>query len=134
MITGFVGVAGVGIQLFDVVQRVAAFIDNVRGAPEDIKYLLDEIQTLRLVLSDHFNRHYAIHGKESEAVEKCVKHCWDSAVHLEKVLAELNATVQKRKTIGSLKAVWKKGMVSKAEERLQKAQTMLLFATQSYME
>lgn len=113
---------------------MVAFIDNVKSAPEDIEYLLGEIQTLRHALSNQLNRQDLDCGQGSEAVEKCGKHCLDSAVHLENVLTELDATIQKRKTVGSLKAVWKKGVIRKSEERLKNAQMILLFAAQSYME
>lgn len=47
-----VSVASLALQVGDCVMRLKGFWDAVKDAPEDIKHLIEEIQTLSLVLSD----------------------------------------------------------------------------------
>lgn len=47
-----IGIASLAIQVGDSILKVRGFWDRVKEAPEDIRYILEEIETLSLVLSD----------------------------------------------------------------------------------
>jgi hypothetical protein len=131
-----IGIASLAIQVGDSILKLKSFWEAVKEAPEDIKHLIDEIEILSLVLSEI--------GKESDEGEeppiaspsasKCQELCQKGLKALQDVVHELESEMKKRKRVGSVKAVLKKGTVDKLKDRLRSAQLLLMLSNITYTE
>jgi hypothetical protein len=133
VIASGMGIASLAFQVADSILKLKEFLDNVKEAPEEIKYLIEEIDTLSILLS---GLDADIPNKESEldssSMRKCWVHCSRGLGILEAIVRELDMDIGKRRRIGSFKAVLKKGSIERLKDRLKSAQIMLLMAHQIY--
>jgi hypothetical protein len=129
------GMASLALRVGDCVVRLKLFWDAVKDAPEEIKHLIDEIETLSLVLSD-FETSESSEPEPTighEAMSKCFQFCKTAVGILETVAKQVEAEIKKRRRVGSVKAVLKKSEIEKLRERLMKAQSMLMLSNNLYL-
>ncbi|KAE8452633.1 hypothetical protein EG329_013892 [Mollisiaceae sp. DMI_Dod_QoI] len=114
LIASGMGIASLGIQIGSGIIKLKQLWDDVKDAPEEIQYLLDEIETLSQVLS-------AVDDNEGlpQSAAKSLELCSKGATLLKSILDDLQASVGKRKRLGGLKSVLKKGTVDRLRERLK---------------
>ncbi len=129
-----IGIASLAIQVGDNILKLKDFWDKIKEAPEEIKYILKEIEALSLVLSD-----LARNDDNGELPQiaptssmKCMELCRDGTNLLLGVVSDLDTEIGKKRRIGSVKAVLKKGTVERLRERLRSAQMMLMLSNQIY--
>jgi len=132
------GIASLAIQIGNGVLKLKSIWDEVKEAPEEIKYLIDEIETLSLVLSEiadsDDNEGSDMTPIISDcAAAKCIEMCRKGADILSGVVKELDVEMTKRKRVGGFKTVLKKGTISRLRERLKSAQIMLMISHQTYL-
>ncbi len=127
LIASGMGIASLGIQIGSGIIKLKQLWDDVKDAPEEIQYLLDEIETLSQVLS-------AVDDDDNLPLSaaKRLELCSKGANLLKSLLEELQASVGKRKRLGGLKNVLKKGTVERLRERLKSAVMMLNLSCQTY--
>lgn len=123
------GIASLALQVGDCVMRLKGFCEAVKDAPEEIKHLIEEIETINLVLSDFEDSE----SPEHEATSKCFRFCKKALGILDGVVKKVEAEIKKRKRVGSIKAVLKKVEVEKLRERLMTAQSMLMLSNNMYL-
>lgn len=131
-----ISIASIAIQVGDSILKLKTFWDHVKEAPEEIKYLIDEIETLNLVLSG-FSSDETPNGPlsiEPAFSSRCLELCRKGAGILETVVKEIDVEIGKRKRVGSFKAVLKKGTIERLKERMRSAQLMLMLSNQAYSE
>jgi hypothetical protein len=126
------GIASLVLQVGHFAMRLKGFWDAVKGAPEEIKYLIDEIETMSLVLSD-FETTNQLDILGHEAVSKCLKFCKKATEVMNSVVTEVETEIKKRKKVGSIKAVLKHDTINKLRQRLMTAQSMLILANNLYL-
>jgi hypothetical protein len=131
-----ISIASIAIQIGESALKLKEFWDTVKEAPEEIKYLIDEIETLSLILSDIGNSEQQgdlpLVGKES--AKKSLEFCQKGAAILKGVVKELDEKIAKGKRIGGFKAALKKNVTEKLRDRLRSAQFMLMLSNQTYYE
>jgi hypothetical protein len=123
------GVASLALQIGDCVIRLKGFWDAVKEAPEEIKNLIEEIETLSLVLSGFEGGENPEHG----ATSRCFQFCKRAVGILDGVVKAVESEIAKRKRVGSVKAVLKKGEIEKLRQRLATAQSMLMLSNNIYL-
>jgi hypothetical protein len=69
------GIASLAIQIGDCIVRLKGFCDAVKDAPEEIKHLIEEIDTLSLVLSGFETNEQPELNPGHEATTKCFQLC-----------------------------------------------------------
>ncbi|KAH8776208.1 hypothetical protein BGZ57DRAFT_854509 [Hyaloscypha finlandica] len=124
------GMASLALQVGDCVMRLKSFWDAVKDAPEEIKHLIDEIETLSLVLSG-FETNESSEPEPMighEATSRYFQFCKKAVGILEAVAKQVEAEIKKRRRAGSMKAVLKKSEIEKLRERLMTAQSMLMLS------
>ena len=133
VIASGMGVASLAIQVADSLLKLKGFLDNVKEAPDEIKYLIEEIDTLGTLLSE-FDADIPNGESEldSSSMRKCWEHCSRGLGILEAIVRELDMDIGRRRRIGSLKAALKTGSIKRLKDRLKSAQIMLLMAHQIY--
>jgi hypothetical protein len=130
------GIASLAIQIGDSILKFKEFWDSVKEAPEEVQWLIEEIQTLSNVLSEMGLNDTSgeVPLIRPEYMAKCLELCQKSADILETLLGELAVEIRKRKRVGGFKAVLKKGTIERLKERLKSAQFMLMLSNQTYSE
>jgi hypothetical protein len=123
------GIASLALQVSECIMRLKSFWDYVKDAPEEIKHLIEEIKTLSLVLLDFDTSEHPRH----EATSRCYQSCKKAVGTLDSVVKEVESEIKKRKRVGSVKAVLKKGEIEKLRERLVTMQSMLMLANNMYL-
>ena len=127
-----IALATIVFQVGDGLLRFKRFWDDVKSAPEDISYLLEEIETQYLVISDISNRPNGM-GMASISATNCFHLYQRTASTLEKVVNELEETIRERKILGGIKTTLKKGTVNGLRERLRNVQSLLMLSNQVYL-
>ncbi|KAF7900456.1 uncharacterized protein EAF01_007758 [Botrytis porri] len=132
IIASGMGVASMGLQLMDGIRKLKQFWDEVKEAPEDIQYTLEELDALSLVLSDMHITNSNLPSIPSATVTKCLELCRRGTNILNTTVNDLNRAISKRRKIGSAKVVLKKDTLDKFRNRLRDAQYMLILSQQTY--
>jgi hypothetical protein len=127
------GIASLAIQIGDCIVRLKGFCDAVKGAPEEIKHLIEEIETLSFVLSGFETNEQPELNPGHEATTKCFQLCKKAIGILDGVVKDAEAEIKKRKRIGSVKAVLKRDVIEKLRARLMTAQSMLMLSSNTYL-
>jgi hypothetical protein len=130
------GVASLAIQIGDSVMKLKDFWNAVKEAPEEVEYLIEEIETLSLVLSDigGNGNQDNLSQIDSAASKKCQDLCRRGAEVLSTVVRDAEQEIAKKKRFGSVKLVLKKGIQDKLRDRLRTVQIMLILSNQTYTE
>lgn len=110
------------------------FMDQVKEAPEDILYMIEDIQTVSVVLADIDT---VCPPQDSESMiskhrQKCIAHCLRVANMLDGVVTEMQDQMRKRKFRGSVKTVLKEPALKRLRERLESAKTLLIMSNQIF--
>jgi hypothetical protein len=127
------GIASLALQVGDCIVRLKGFWDAVKDAPEEIKHLIEEIETLSIVLSDFETSEQLELNLGRESTSRCLQLCKKAIGVLDSVVKELGAEIKRRKRVGSVKAVLKKDVIDKMRERLMTAQSMLMLSNNMYL-
>ena len=136
IVTGGVGIASLAIQMGDSVMKLKNFRNAVEEAPEEVKYLIEEIEALSLVLSE-------IGANENEddmaqisavSLKKCLELCRRGAEVLSTVARQAEQEIVEKKRVGSVKMVLKKGLLDTLRDRLKTVQFVLILSNQTYSE
>jgi hypothetical protein len=126
-------ISSLAFQVGDCIMRLKGFWDAVKDAPDDIKHLIEEIETLSLVLSDFETSEKPELNLGHEAMSRCFQNCKKAVGILERVVKEVEGEIKRRRRLGSVKAVLKKGEIEKFRERLIATQSMLMLSNNLYL-
>jgi len=134
VVSSGLGIASLAIQVADSVMKLKSFIDSVREAPEEIKYIIRQIEALNLVLSgcDTEDDEAEVSEAVSNATKTCQVLMCRAVGGLELVLKELEVAISKKRVIGSLKTILRQSTVDKLRQRLRDAQDFLVLSNQYY--
>jgi hypothetical protein len=127
------GIASLALQLSDCIAQLKSFWKAVKDAPEEIKYLLEEIETLSFALSDFEANDEPKLNIGQEATFKCFQFCKKAIGVLDSVIKEVEVEIKKRRRVGSVKAVLRRDVIEKWRERLTRAQSMLMLSNSLYL-
>lgn len=127
------GIASLPLQVGDCIMRLKGFWDAVKDAPEEIKHLIDEIETLSLVLSNFEISEQPELVLWNDATSRCFQFCKKAIGILDSVVKEVEAELRKRRGVGSIKAVLRRDAIEKLKERVMTAQSMLILANNMYL-
>lgn len=128
-----IGIASLAIQVGDCILKLKRFCDAVKNAPEEIKHLIEEIETLSLDLSESEGIEHPGLYVRPDSKSRCFKFCQKATSILSGVVKDLEADIKNRRRVGSVKAVLKKHTIEKLRERLMAAQSMLMLSSQMYL-
>ncbi|TVY26033.1 hypothetical protein LHYA1_G005479 [Lachnellula hyalina] len=116
-----ISIASIAIQVGDSIIKLKDFWNHVKEAPEEIKWLIEEIETLGFVLSgvESSKTHSDPPHLEPAFANRCLESCRKGASILEAVVKEADEEIRKRRKVGGVKAVLKKGTIERLKERLR---------------
>jgi hypothetical protein len=134
VISGSLGMVSLAIQVAESVKKIKGFLDSVKEAPEEIRYILRQLEALGLVLSNCETEEDEglVSGAVSASIETSKAFLIRAAEALEMVVKDLEIEIRKGKKMGSFKAVLKQGIIDRLRQRLRDAQDLLVLSNQYY--
>jgi hypothetical protein len=128
-------VVSLAIQVAESINKLKAFYSLVQSAPTDIILLLDELETLSLILEDvdsSIRDELLLNPRVKVAVMRSYRLCRSSGEALARLAAELELGINTGKKRGTLKAAMKKDKIDELEKRLESAKATMMLANQCY--
>jgi hypothetical protein len=130
------GIASLAIQIVSIIMKLKVVWGNIKNSGEEIRYLIEEIETLSLILcelGDGNNREEEIPLPQAP-VEKSLALCRKGANLLSEILLDLDKQIARRRLVGGLKATLKATTITQSRDRLRNAQSLLMLSYQIYSE
>jgi hypothetical protein len=130
-----VGVVSFAFQVTESIQKLKAFYSLVRSAPAEILFLLDELETLSLILEDidrSCQNELFLDPYTKGVVMRSYRLCQSSGQGLGCLVKELEQGINIGKKSGGIKLALKKDMIDDLRQRLESAKSTMLLANQVY--
>ncbi|CAD0085503.1 unnamed protein product, partial [Aureobasidium mustum] len=128
-----IGIAGVAAQALDGIRRWKAFCNDVRDAPEEIKYLTDELEILLGTIASieaQIQRNSAICRNIDPA--PALRFVTQSVTSLNDIIAKFNKEIARKRTLGSMKMAWKKKVLESYLMKIERSKTSLGLAVSAH--
>jgi len=128
-----IGVAGVAAQAIDSIRKLQTFCNDVRDAPEEIKYMSNELEILLSTIA-------GIEAQIQRNATMCqnlnptpaLRFVNQSVMSLNAVIQKLNTEITRKRTLGSLKTAWKKKVLEAHIMKIERSKTSLGLAVSAY--
>ncbi|KAG9660131.1 hypothetical protein KCU64_g3398, partial [Aureobasidium melanogenum] len=128
-----IGIAGVAAQAIDGIRKLQAFCNDIRDAPEDIKYLTTELEILLGTIA-------SIEAQIQRNSTMCqnmdptpaLRFVDQSVRSLNAVIEKLNGEINQKRTLGSMKMAWKKKVLESHLIKIERSKTSLGLAVSAY--
>ena len=135
-----VSIAAFAGQIASSVLKLKSLIDQVKDAPDDIKLLIDEIETFQFLLveieEDQSRYPYSEMLAGSQSASRLLQNCQRGVEQLQKVVDEMATDVEnikplKRKLL-TAKIVWKRNKIEGYRNALASSVRLLTLSYQIY--
>ncbi|EMC99827.1 hypothetical protein BAUCODRAFT_119399 [Baudoinia panamericana UAMH 10762] len=125
------GLMSLSMDLLDSAQKLNKFFHNVRDAPQTVKDLAFDLETLSLAMQD-LERHRQQDKHDSRLLDRCLVRIRSSTSAISRTLDEMNKRLQQRPKIGRMYAAFKEEDLEDLLDKLERAKTSLMFASNMY--
>ena len=130
-----ISVVSFAIQIAESIQKLKYFYSLVQSAPTDILLLIDEIETLSLILEDidrSVQNSVFLDPHTKGVVMRSYTLCQKSGVSLKTLVQELEQGLKAGKKKGALKVALKNDKIEEFRKRLESAKMTMSLANQLY--
>ena len=129
-----VGVVSLGVQLAESLQKVKRFYDTMRGAPERLADIIDEIGSLSDILTE-LEQHPTSSGPNTgPTMQRCVAACRKAVDRFSTFANSLESRMKRSKRLGSVKFAMKNETVESVIASLESSKSNLVLAYMMYRE
>jgi hypothetical protein len=129
-----VGVVSLGVQLAESLQKVKRFYDTMRGAPERLADIIDEIGSLSDILTE-LEQHPTSSGPNTgPTMQRCVAACRKAVDRFSTYANSLESRMKRSKRLGSVKFAMKNENVESVIASLESSKSNLVLAYMMYRE
>ncbi|KAI9754871.1 MAG: hypothetical protein M1815_005370 [Lichina confinis] len=135
VVAGGVGIASFAIQLTDQIIKFKRFWDCVKEAPEDVAFIIEDIETLAMVLTGIGDQSKAdpLLAIDKASADRCILSCQAAMKQLSTAVNHLDKSISKHKWLGATKAALKKDVLAKLMARVERAKAKLTLSNQIYI-
>lgn len=128
-----IGIAGVAAQAIDGIRKLQTFCNDVRDAPEELRYMTTELELLLGTIA----------GVETQ-IQRNASMCQNlnptpalrfvhqSVISMNAVIQKLNTEITQKRTLGSMKVAWKKKALEAHLAKIERSKTSLGLAVSAY--
>ena len=116
LVASAVGIAAFAVQVCEKILKLKSFIDEIKEAPEEIQYLVTEMNVLRLLLSECVSSLAESQNSDTMrmiGISECQQLCLDGTEILAKVVEEMQVEIKRNKLLGGFKVLAKKGTLER---------------------
>lgn len=128
-----IGIAGVAAQAIDGLRKLQTFCDDVLDAPEELKYLTNELEILLSTIAGigaQIQRNASI--CQALNPTSALGFVEQSVRSLTAVIQKLNDDIARKRTLGSMKMAWKKKVLGAHMAKIERSKTSLGLAVSAY--
>ncbi|KAG9526791.1 hypothetical protein KCV07_g253, partial [Aureobasidium melanogenum] len=128
-----IGIAGVAAQAIDGIRKLQAFCNDIRDAPEEIKYLTTELEILLGTIANietQIQRNSTLCGNMDPT--PALRFVDQSVRSLNAVIEKLNAEIVQKRRMGSMKMAWRKKVLESHLMKIERSKTSLSLAVTAY--
>ncbi|KAG9756548.1 hypothetical protein KCU73_g4862, partial [Aureobasidium melanogenum] len=128
-----IGIAGVAAQAVDGIRKLQAFCNDIRDAPEEIKYLTTELEILLGTIASieaQIQRNSTLCGNMDPT--PALRFVDQSVRSLNAVIEKLNGEIAQKRMMGSMKMAWKKKVLESHLMKIERSKTSLSLAVSAY--
>lgn len=128
-----IGIAGVAAQALDGIRKLQSFCHDVRDAPEEIKYLTNELEILLGTIASidaQIQRNSTM--CQNMDPTPALRFIDQSVRSLNDVIGKLNAEIAQKRTLGSMKMAWRKKVLESHLMKIERSKTSLGLAMSAY--
>jgi hypothetical protein len=126
-----IGIAGVAAQAVDGIRKLQTFCNDIRDAPEEIKYMTNELEILLGTIA-------GIEAQIQRNASTCLnpmsalRFVEQSVRSLNAVIQELDVEITQKRKLGSIKMAWKKKVLDAHLVKIERSKTSLGLAISAY--
>ena len=140
VVSGGISVVTVAAQISSTIIKLKSLYDELREAPEDIGLLIEEVESLGLLLADirEDQNHNFMPSEtfDTGSASRCLEHCIRGANHLKTLVADLGVEIAasdglKKKWVCA-RVVLSKNKIEKYKLRLERAVRLLSLSYHCY--
>ena len=140
VISGGITIAALAAQVTSSVAKLKQYWDLIQDAPEEIRYLIEEVEDLSLLLADieedQIRNPISSIILDITSASRCLDHCKRGADRLRELVedlgANLNSSNNLKKKWGSAKVLLRKDKIEKYKTDLERAVRLLSLSHQCY--
>jgi len=128
-----IGIAGVAAQAIDGIRKLQTFCDDVRDAPEEIKYMTNELEVLLSTtagIEAQIQRNASM--CQSLNPTPALRFVNQSVMSLNAVIQKLNTEITQKRMLGSIETAWKKKVLEAHMIKIERSKTSLGLAISAY--
>ncbi|KAH0346429.1 hypothetical protein KCU81_g3944, partial [Aureobasidium melanogenum] len=128
-----IGIAGVAAQAIDGIRKLQAFCNDIRDAPEEVKYLTTELGILLGTIASieaQIQKNSNLCGSMNPT--PALRFVDQSVRSFNTVIERLNSEISQRRTMGSIKMAWKKKALESHLLKIERSKTSLGLAVSAY--
>ena len=129
-----VGVVSLGVQLAESLQKVKRFYDTMRGAPERLADIIDEIGSLSDILTELEQHPTSSGANAGPTMQRCVAACRKAVDRFSTFADSLEIRMKRSKRLGSVKFAMKNETVESVIASLESSKSNLVLAYMMYRE
>lgn len=126
------GLASLVIQLGDGVVKLKRFCDAVRGAPQDLKDLVFEIETLSLALKQIELDQDRTRMMDRTVLTNCLEMGQQGTDRISKITERMEKSMQRSPLLGAVKTALKERELQQLLRKLERAKSTMLLAYNVY--
>ncbi|KAH0382048.1 hypothetical protein KCU92_g6651, partial [Aureobasidium melanogenum] len=128
-----IGIAGVAAQAVDGIRKLQAFCNDIRNAPDEVKYLTTELEILLGTIASieaQIQRNSTMCGNMDPT--PALRFVDQSVRSLNAVIEKLNGEIAQKRMMGSMKMAWKKKVLESHLMKIERSKTSLGLAVSAY--
>ena len=129
-----VGVVSLGVQLAESLQKVKRFYDTMRGAPERLADIIDEIGSLSDILTELEHHPTSSGPNTGPTMQRCIDTCRKAVDRFSTYANSLESRMKRSKRLGSVKFAMKNETVESVIASLESSKSNLVLAYMMYRE
>jgi hypothetical protein len=121
-----IGIAGVAAQAIDGIRKLQTFCNDVRDAPEEIEYMINELEILLntiVAIEFQIQRNASVYSNLSPT--PALRFVSQSVGSLSTVIEKLNIEITHKRKLGSIKTAWKKKVLETYMVKIERSKTSL---------
>lgn len=125
------GLVSLSMQLLDSAQKLKGFYDLCKDAPETVKNLSFELETISLALRQ-LERHRQNHVDGSDLLGRCVEVCKQAAAKIEMAVNKVDRLLSRTRFAGRIYMGFKEPEIKKLVEEMEHAKSSIMLSYMSY--
>ena len=122
------------------VLKLKSFLEAIKDAPENIRFLIDEIESVQFLLADiedGFPQNpYAERLVQNHSISRCLLLCERGVEKLTRLVNEIDTELHKvgflRRKLAGVKLVWRRDRLDKYNTELESSVRLLALSYQVY--